>query len=44
MGNIEIIRAQFPIAPRMVRRLGLPQADEIASLLERVREAKTARR
>ena len=30
--------------PCMVHRLGLPQADEIASMLQAVRDAKAARR
>ena len=33
-----------PNCPCMVHRLGLPQADEMASMLERVKEAKAARR
>jgi hypothetical protein len=34
----------LPNCPCMVHRLGLPQADEIAPMLERVKEAKPARR
>jgi hypothetical protein len=33
-----------PNSPCMTHRLGLPQADELASMLSRVREAKAARR
>jgi hypothetical protein len=33
-----------PNCPCMVHRLGLPQADEIAALLERVKEAAAVRR